>query len=325
MKKYNLKEEEYKISDKIKGAFWGLLIGDALGVPYEFTQKKDMPNKNLIDMIPPSGFNRTYPKIQSGTWSDDGAQAICLMRSLTEKDGLNQKNFSEKLVNWAFNGYMAVDSNVFDIGSSTHAVLQKIKNGGDPVKSGNSGEFSNGNGSLMRCLPILIWSIYNYFENDFEEVLILYGALQSEITHAHILSKVCCSFYLIWAAGILLEEKDAWKSAANKLRSYYISQEDHASLEVVDYVIKPDEYIKGNGTGYVLDSLYSARMILDTETNFKDCAIAAVALGNDTDTTACITCGLAGLKYGFDNIPKKWYEMLRGKELIQDLIDYPIL
>lgn len=319
------KEKQNNIQNKIKGAFYGLLIGDALGVPYEFTPKQNIPNKNLIDMIPPNGFNRTYPKIQPGTWSDDGAQAICLMRSLTEMDGLNQKNFSEKLLNWAFSGYMAVDSNVFDIGSSTYSVLQKIQDGGDPIKSGNSGEFSNGNGSLMRCLPVLIWAYYNYFENDFEEILILYGALQSEVTHAHILSKVCCSFYLLWASEILAEKKDPWKSATEKLRSYYISQEDHASLEVVDYIIKPNEYIKGNGTGYVLDSLYSARMILDTESNFKDCAIAAVALGNDADTTACITCGLAGLKYGFDTIPKKWYEMLRGKDLIQDLIDYPIL
>jgi len=39
----------------------------------------------------------------------------------------------------------------------------------------------------------------------------------------------------------------------------------------------------------------------------------AVMLGDDTDTTACVTGGLAGIVFGFDNIPPRWYEALRGK------------
>jgi len=44
-------------------------------------------------------------------------------------------------------------------------------------------------------------------------------------------------------------------------------------------------------------------------------------LGNDTDTTAAVVGGLAGIIYGFDDIPTNWYDQLRGKEKILELMD----
>jgi ADP-ribosyl-[dinitrogen reductase] hydrolase len=43
-------------------------------------------------------------------------------------------------------------------------------------------------------------------------------------------------------------------------------------------------------------------------------------LGNDTDTTACIAGGLAGLLYGYENIPERWREVLKGKELVEKVL-----
>ena len=64
--------------ERIAGGLYGLLVGDALGVPYE-----------KIEMTPPSGFRKTYPKIAAGTWSDDGAQALCLMDTLFNEEQEN--------------------------------------------------------------------------------------------------------------------------------------------------------------------------------------------------------------------------------------------
>lgn len=67
------------IEDKILGGLYGLLIGDAVGVPYEFHAPERLPPFEQIDMVPPAGFVRSHQGIAAGTWSDDGAQALCLL------------------------------------------------------------------------------------------------------------------------------------------------------------------------------------------------------------------------------------------------------
>lgn len=57
-----------------------------------------------------------------------------------------------------------------------------------------------------------------------------------------------------------------------------------------------------------------------TTSDYETCVRRAVALGNDTDTTAAIAGGLAGVLYGFDAIPSRWVATLRGKELIEPLL-----
>ena len=79
------------IYEKIAGGLYGLLIGDALGVPYEFYMANELPVYENIEMIPPAGFRKTYEMVEAGTWSDDGSQALCLLHSL-----LTQKKFSLK-------------------------------------------------------------------------------------------------------------------------------------------------------------------------------------------------------------------------------------
>jgi len=60
-------------SDRILGGLHGLLIGDALGVPYEFHPASEVPAWEAIDLTPPPGFRRSHPQAPPGCWSDDGA------------------------------------------------------------------------------------------------------------------------------------------------------------------------------------------------------------------------------------------------------------
>ena len=75
---------------------------------------------------------------------------------------------------------------------------------------------------------------------------------------------------------------------------------------------------EGSGSGYVLDCLWSARTAL-TAGSYEDVVRAAVAMGNDTDTTACVAGGIAGLRDGVGAIPARWRAALRGKELLAPL------
>lgn len=47
----------------------------------------------------------------------------------------------------------------------------------------------------------------------------------------------------------------------------------------------------------------------------------AVQYGHDTDTTAAIAGGLAGLHFGADSIPIDWLSGLRGRAVVDPLLD----
>src|SRR3954453_6913070 len=97
----------------------GLLVGDALGVPYEFHPASAIPALSEIDFDPPAGFARSHSRVPPGTWSDDGAHALCLLASLLERHELDLEDVGRRLVAWYRDGYLAVSGIVFDIGIQT--------------------------------------------------------------------------------------------------------------------------------------------------------------------------------------------------------------
>jgi ribA/ribD-fused uncharacterized protein len=297
--------------DRVEGGLWGLLIGDALGVPYEFKRPEVLPSLEKIEMTPPKGFPRSHGSVPSGTWSDDGAQALALLASLLEKGKLDIEDYGEKLLAWRDHGYMAVDGDVFDVGTQTRTALSNLKSGVSARDSGGRGEMDNGNGSLMRVLPLALW------HQGSDAALVEDAALQSLVTHGHLRSQVCCALYCLWARRLLSNTADSWDNAVATLRTLYASKP--AELHELDNVIRPDDPPVGTGSGYVLDSLHSARMVMGVGT-YEQVVKAAVALGHDTDTTACIVGGIAGIRDGVGSIPQRWMEQLRDKEVVQPLL-----
>lgn len=300
-------------SNRLKGGLYGLLIGDALGVPYEFHPASAIPPPAQIDMIPPARFRRSHASVKPGTWSDDGAQALCLLDSLLEKDGLDLANLSAKFLAWGTDGYLAVDSHVFDMGNQTRRALENLKNCMSPEMAGPSDERSNGNGSLMRALPLALW------HRGSDEDLVSLAHAQSLVTHGHVHSQVCCALYVL-VARRLLERKamnDAWASAEDDLANIYRDTPHAAHAAALNFVSAAKSRAP-EGSGYVVDSLWSARSACE-ESTFVRVVKAAVAFGNDTDTTACIAGGLAGIHFGFDAIPLRWMDVLRGRDMVKPL------
>ena len=112
-------------SEQLRGGVIGLLIGDALGVPYEFHRPGDLPPRDQIEMKPPRDFRRSHAGVPAGTWSDDGAQALCLLASLLDCDRFDPDDFGGRLVRWFKDGYLAVDGEVFDVGITSHHVAPR--------------------------------------------------------------------------------------------------------------------------------------------------------------------------------------------------------
>lgn len=299
-------------SEQIKGGLIGLLVGDALGVPYEFHAPDALPPLEAIEFVPPTGFRRTYPEIPVGTWSDDGAQALCLLASLLECNVLNLEDLSQRFLNWYENGYMAVDNYVFDVGNQTFRALDAIRAGMPPLEAGMLGKDAKGNGSLMRVLPLVLW------HRGTDAELVEAAHLQSRVTHGQITCQVCCALYCLWARRILEQVTDPWQTAVSTLRQLYRSDSLYATD--LEETVRPDQPPHGTGTGYVVDCLHSARLALAAG-SYEQVVKTAVALGNDTDTTACVVGGLAGLRDGVGAIPDRWQQQLRGKELLEPLLE----
>lgn len=298
--------------DRIEGGLLGLLIGDALGVPYEFHAASQIPPQASIEYTPPPEFRRSH-HVAPGTWSDDGALALCLLASLLACGRLDPDDLGRRFVNWSEHGYLAVDARVFDIGIQTSQAIAAIARGVTPLQAGSSDEHALGNGSLMRALPLTLWS------SESDDTLIADAMTQSRLTHRHLRAQVCCALYCLWARRVAQGQPQPWADAVATLRSRWPA----ASAERIelDEHIQPDDDSPGDGRGYVVTTLRSARWAVESTGDYASAVRAAISLGNDTDTTACVAGGVAGLRYGAQAIPARWRSELRGQELLAPLLD----
>lgn len=299
------------------GGLVGLLVGDALGVGFEFKNPNQIPSRAEIEMTMPVKFRRTWSHVLSGTWSDDGAQALCLLASLIERGSFSLTDFADRLMRWLDKGYFAVDGDVFDVGSQTARALDRLRDGAPPLESGGASDWDNGNGSLMRVLPLALW------HTGPDRELVRNGHLQSMPTHAHPRSLVACALYCLIARGYLKKLSDPWSWADQRLEEIYRDwsdpQERKAFLAELDELRRFSKTSEARGTGYVVDTIWSARKALE-EDSFEDVTRTAIRFGNDTDTTAAVACGLAGIRFGLDGIPERWLRQLRGFDLVEPLI-----
>lgn len=299
--------------NKFRGGIFGLLVGDALGVPYEFYKSKEIPNLDKIEYEPPEGFEKSY-NVPSGTWSDDGAQALCLLESLITKKIFDIYDFAERLRKWIDEGLWAVDNIVFDIGSQTRSALLSYERGESPLKSGFINPNGKGNGALMRVLPLALW------HKGTDKELVKDAHTQCLVTHAHICNQVCCAFYCLIARELLCNNgfQTAYKNALTKIKTIYSNMPEYK--QELELNIRSNDTIEGKGTGYVVDCLKSAFMVINQSNSYEEVVKKAISLGNDTDTTAAVAGGLAGIIYGYENIPTRWIDRLRNKEAVGILL-----
>lgn len=294
--------------ERVAGGIYGLLVGDALGVPYEFHDPRQIPPTEGIEFTPPpevdgKPFRRAHGEVPPGTWSDDGAQALCLLDSLLHCGGLDLEDLGRRLRNWWDNGYLAVDR-PFDIGNTTSSALAALEHGVPAERAGPATEADNGNGGLMRVLPLALW------HRGPDADLVQLALRQTRVTHGHPRSGICSAIFCVYARRLLNGRADEWDDAVATVRACGV---DPQELEVVTSFASP------RGTGYVVDTLHTARAALDAGP-YEQVVKRAIAFGHDTDTTASIAGGLAGVRDGVGAIPRRWLDALRGRELVEPLV-----
>jgi len=300
----------------IKSVLFGASIGDAIGVPVEFKSREYLKQNPVKEMTGYGTYNQDV-----GTFSDDSSLTFCLAEALT-KD-FNLQNIAKNFVKWANFGHWTATGEVFDIGIATRKAIKNLKNNISPELAGGISEYDNGNGSLMRISPLLFYIHKMPISERFNIIKNV-----SSITHGHIRSIISCFYYLEYMISILYEN-DLFKIYDNlKIKiSEYLNEMSIDQIEIgyFDGLLKHNIYdltedqIKSGG--YVIETLEASIWCLLTTKSYEEAVLKAVNLGSDTDTTGCVTGGIAGLYYGYNNIPKEWVNLIKRKDDIENLAE----
>ncbi len=306
--------------ERIKAGIYGTCVADALGVPVEFKTREWLSVHPLTAMRGNGTYNQPI-----GTWSDDSSMLLCLADSLGIRGGVDPEDIMARFWDWYDRGAYTPWDDCFDCGMAVRQALLRYRNGMPAHKCGGTDTYSNGNGSLMRILPV-VYGLYICYGADLtaHQEAMDQIHLVSALTHAHPISLSACGIYILIAAKLLagMQLKEAIRAGVKEGLAYYDGIPAFGeSLKVwnrirdVDTLEKLAESSIRSG-GYVVETLEASLWCLLNTANYSDAALKAVNLGGDTDTTAAVVGGLAGLAYGMDGIPGEWLEKLAGKDTV---------
>lgn len=322
----------------------GVAVGDALGLPVQFQSRSKLAQHPVTGMLPCDLFESPI-----GTWSDDTAMSLAMFESIKRLGRVDADDIMKNFVKWLYEDEFTANGECIDEGNTCYVAIKNYKEHGDIHTCGRTGEYANGNGSLMRTLPVCLYYALKVHSGGGNALLVEASDglvdqaisdihLVSALTHNHLRACMACGLYffsvyaVLYEEGTLIERLQKGMDAGFK---YYracaggdgfgSADENENELshygwfkDLADFATLPESSIES--TGYVVDSFEAAIWSLITTDSYRDAMIKAVNLGDDTDTIAAIAGGLAGLYYGIEGIPEEWLAVLRRREWIEDMI-----
>ena len=304
----------------VKASILGFAVADAMGVPVEFSTRFNRKIDPVAEM-------REYGTWEQpiGTWSDDTSMTIATMESISRLQEIDYTDIMSNFAKWYQKGEFTANDYCFDTGMATRQAISNFAHGVPALDCGLSGERNNGNGSLMRILPIAFY-LLNRYGNSFDDEAMNIIHNVSSLTHAHPRSLIACGIYCLIVAELLSGQDitSAVKIGLSKAKSHY------EGLPILDDELKfysrlfddnfanlPENEIKSSG--YVVHTLEAVIWCILNTDNYKSLVLKAVNLGDDTDTVAAIAGGLASIIYGLEDIPFEWLEVLKKRDYLENI------
>ena len=303
------------LQSQIKAVMIGHAVGDALGLPVEFCSREELREEPVTDM---QGYG-TY-LVPAGAWSDDTSMSIAALDSLASGK-VDFDDVMRRFGLWYYKDEYTPTGEMFDVGNTCSFAIDNYFANHLPVgECGLTGERSNGNGSLMRIHPFVLYAYANQIPYDKWLELVRNASM---LTHAHDVSCVGCMIYAFVLFHLL---GDHCRDSVNLgLRRAECHLRDVSGIERYSRIFKSDfsELTESEikSTGYVVDTLEAALWCVLTTGNYRDCVLKAVNLGDDTDTVAAVAGGLAGAIYGYEAIPKEWRDTLIKRDYIEEMCE----
>lgn len=275
--------------DRARGVAVGAAIGDALGMPLEFSARR--PPDRLVRELQDG-------RLPAGSFTDDTEMALALAESLLVQRPLDPADLGRRFVAWA-------ETMPADIGVHVSRVLARLKRGdswdvaAEAVQEMNTA--SAPNGSLMRCWPVALvyWSEPEALRRD--------SALQSRVTHVHADCVAACVFTNTLIAALLRGSSPA-EGVREALGTVTLPDELRALVAGAAHRRREDL----PNTGWVRHTLESALWGLLTTDSFEEALVQVVNLGGDADSAGTVVGAIAGAHYGLAGIPERWRMALRG-------------
>jgi ADP-ribosyl-[dinitrogen reductase] hydrolase len=294
---------------KVERSIWGFIYGDAFGVPVEFLARDTFSIQTF------EGYG-SWP-VPAGTWSDDSAMMFVTMDHLIRNTSMD--DLKRAFCDWKYRGFWTFDHEPsFDVGITISEILERWEHMSLNEKA-KSDELSNGNGALMRILPIAFYT-YSMSEEKTVKTIQDYASL----THGHIRSTLCSVHYCKVVHALLdgkslLDAMELANDVVTQMLEDYSYEKSIFDRLSEAYQLPRDEI---ESSGYVVHTLEAVYWSLANSENYYDAIHKAVHLGKDTDTIAALTGGLAGLMYGQLNVPNDWPDQIPRRSDIEQLITH---
>ena len=297
-----------------KAGIIGLAVGDAMGVPIEFFKREDLLKNPVTTMI--GEQSHFVPK---GSWSDDTSLNLALIDSINNRKGIDLYDIGQNFIEWGENGKYTPTGKMFGIGRTTLKAIARLERGDiKPEECGGNTESENGNGSLMRILPM---AYYCYCKNYNDEEVYDNIKKVSSLTHAHEISIMGCYIYVKFALELLNGNniKSAYKTIRKLKYQYFSDYCKKIYSRIIDINIAKLDLDDIKSSGYVVDTLEATIWTLLNTKTFNQAIIGSINLGGDSDTIGACTGGLAGIYYGFESINSTWKKELMKYDYIVEL------
>jgi ADP-ribosyl-[dinitrogen reductase] hydrolase len=279
------------------GSVLGLAVGDALGAPFEFRRRTQIPS-------PLPAFTLPWMGSAPGTWTDDTALARNLWLSLIEHGGA----FDADDVQARHRAWLATGPP--DVGNQTRMAL--LEPGPEPARSvfnRRGPEVSAGNGSVMYCAPLGV------VRAGTPELLAVEAPALSRITHWDERCQTACLAVTLATAALVdgAMPEDAVIGAVTAV----IGREGGEELEFLVGEAGRSRPIDGPDMGFTLFTAGIALQVTGDGLGFAEALRHVVGLGGDTDTNAAVAGALLGAAYGPEDIPAEWLGVLAEREAIE--------
>lgn len=271
-------------TNKNKGLLYGIVIGDMLGVPYEFESRGVMKNNPCTEYT--IGGYHDQPIY---SWSDDTSLNLALIDSLLKNNLIvNKSDILKRYKLWLYESKYTSHGVVFDVGVGTRIAINN--------QDIDQTEFQ-GNGGLIRSLSVLP------LDNRLDNVSAISDILNNNYTTRAI------NVNLVFIYKMLLECNNS-----DELRDMFYTHKKCINDEYFNLLETKEDDVKSSG--YIIDTFKASIWCILHSKSFKEAVLKAVNLGDDTDSVGAVTGALAGCLYGFDNIPNEFKgKALQNKEL----------
>ena len=300
-----------------KNGIIGLAIGDAMGVPLEFCIRERLMKNPTTEMLGYGSHN-----VPKGSWSDDTSMTLATIDAIIKDNNINCETIATNFLEWIKNAKYTPSEKVFDIGRTSLMAIARFEDKQDIAEEcGGASEMDNGNGALMRILPI---TYYCYSKSLTEQEIYETVKKVSSITHRHEISIMGCFIYVMYGIELLnnINLTQTYKNIQNLKYDKYFSEDTIKRYErILNNNINEYSLDEIKSSGFVVDTLEATLWVLLNTNSYNQAIIKAINLGNDTDTIGACVGGLAGIYYGQDNINLNWKNDLLKLDYINSLCD----